>query len=941
MREPPILFRYLLRLGFALLLLVVLAGSAAFLMRAQLLQDLARPLLVRELSRRSQSVVAIDRLLLVDNRLQLEKVRIERTGTARLDLDRLELVLSWGILSDRHLPRLLLFGPKLRLFGTAAAAGTGAGAWPDSPPFTIGEVAIRNGEILLPGAGGVRWRIEGQGVLDRQWRLKVHLQPGDLADQALTVEARGTWDGEIRGELSGLQWGARELLGEPLRLALGSSGMTALGGGFHLARIDDSTLRPLLALAAVQLPTEPHWQLNELALEPSWDGSRLRLGVRIGSGLVRSEERELRLGPVELVVNGAPEDWELTGKGQLGAESHLEGKLRLRTATLEGRVSLALADLSRLSLEQPGLGLPSLAGSATLELRLSGSIRHPKFALKTSTRKLTAGPVADLLFLDLQAEARVAEGQDGWQLTDGALTGALSGPVSGTLAGRFAGQFGSQESSLALSELELAQLSWTAADGLSAYVGERLRLQGEFTAPASAPARFALQGEVAGGELLHGSYYASLAGISLGFDLRGQATADGYSLDRARLALPQLGELSLTGNWGARESRLLATLDLPDLRQALQAHGDQLLGEPFPQLKSLALAGGLRIGGQGLFNDQGWRLFFELAPRELALKRGEELQVAGLSGVLPVQLGTLAEQQEIPGKLAWTKLVLGPLWAAAGEVALLSGPGRLQLPGEFPLGLAGGTLVLAGLKLDLPPQPFAIATRLKVSGVQLQSLTDQLGWPELNGSLSGDLGRLHYGKGELGIAGAAGIEVFDGHIGVRNMRLRELFSPYPVFQADLDFTGIDLYRLTNTFAFGEMNGVIDGHIHQLRLFGLTPTHFEAVLKTRASGRRNISVKALNNLTILSQGGLSAALSRGIHQFIDFYRYRRIGIACSLENDLFRLRGTALEGSDRYLVHGGLLPPRIDVITSVPTVSFREMVKRLKRLDRAGSGGPAH
>ena len=225
---------------------------------------------------------------------------------------------------------------------------------------------------------------------------------------------------------------------------------------------------------------------------------------------------------------------------------------------------------------------------------------------------------------------------------------------------------------------------------------------------------------------------------------------------------------------------------------------------------------------------------------------------------------------------------------------------------------------------------------MKLDGVELKALTNEFGWPEMHGELNGDLGRLQYGNGELGIDGDAAVEVFAGRIGVQNMRVHELFSRYPVFQADIDFSAIDLYRLTNTFAFGEMNGVIDGHIHQLSLFGGTPTHFVASLKTRNSGKRNISVKALNNLTLLSQGGLSSALSQGIYRFIDFYRYRSIGIDCTLENDLFRLRGTALEGSDRYLIYGALLPPRIDVLTSVPSVSFREMVKRLKRINRTGS-----
>ena len=75
------------------------------------------------------------------------------------------------------------------------------------------------------------------------------------------------------------------------------------------------------------------------------------------------------------------------------------------------------------------------------------------------------------------------------------------------------------------------------------------------------------------------------------------------------------------------------------------------------------------------------------------------------------------------------------------------------------------------------------------------------------------------------------------------------------------------------------------------------------------------------------------LSQGIYRFIDFYRYRKIGMTCSLHNDAFYLRGTAKKGSDQYLVDGGLLPPRIDVIISSPAISFKEMMRRLKRIER--------
>ncbi len=230
-----------------------------------------------------------------------------------------------------------------------------------------------------------------------------------------------------------------------------------------------------------------------------------------------------------------------------------------------------------------------------------------------------------------------------------------------------------------------------------------------------------------------------------------------------------------------------------------------------------------------------------------------------------------------------------------------------------------------------------ITARLRLQGVHLGELTRALGMTEMSGRLSADLGRIRYAGGTVTSDGNLGINAFGGAILVRNLRLESLFSSYATYLADLDFTGVDLHQLTRTFAFGEINGVADGYIHGLRLFGKVPSAFEAVLETRERGRRNISVKALNNLTVISQGGLSGVLSKGLYRFIDFYRYRKIGIRCALKNDVFTLEGTARPGSDRYLVYGGWLPPKIDIIAPAHAISFKEMLKRLQRIERTEGG----
>lgn len=1058
------------------LLLVLLGAAAAYQFRQQLLQELLRPLLAGELSRRLQVELTIGRLGFSDGRLQVEQLRIVSPGLGRVELDGLECQLDWSALRERRLTRLLLIRPRIVLPPADPAAGPVAIAWPQLPPWAVTDLEIRQGTLLFPGRAVPAWQFAGRGQLGKQWEFELRLQATGGNPQQLELRAHGSWDGAIRAELDRLAWQDHNLLTEPLRLTLQDgipvelagelqlAGLThaeladlaatlgqslpqlppwriealrlrarlaeqvfhlesaldtlwigdqlarpllrqvaltahgAAGGPIsfdtdalfgpagdplvlagqwlradhpvmilnhiswrhqsllveplqlslagpptkvapvlELAQLDGIALQSLLDLADLRLPATPQWRLRELRLKPSWDGRRLQLQVTAKSGILQAAGRQLSLERIQLAVNGRQEQWQLDGSAGFGASSTLQAGVQLREGRLQGRVTLELPDLAAFIQAQPKLGLPPLQGGLTLAGDLAGLAEQPSLTLSATVNSLSLDRPDSVPRLDLVATATALRRQANWRLNDGRWSASLSGQWTGKLNGGLSGRLDAGGWLLQLTDLHGEELTWTAQDGLSAYAGGRLTLDGSVSQATDAPLGFDVHGELSGGELLHGGYYASLAELSSRFALQGRIIADSLRLEQALLDIPRFGVLDMHGTLEGSGSRLEANLDLPDLRQTLADHGRTLFGEAFPQLDKLSLAGALRIRATATHGPDHWGLRLWLEPHQVALGWGEQLRIADLQGSLPLLFGTHKDPASLPGRLAWTRMSFGPLGSGPAELATLARPNELRLLDELRLEIAGGELRLTDTALVLPPDRFEITGLLSVSGVELQALTRALDWPEMRGDLSAELGRLYLRQGELGTSGTAEIDVFDGHISLTGLRLRELFSRYPEFHADIDFRGIDLYQLTNTFEFGEMNGVIDGHIHQLRLFGATPTRFEATLKTRPGGTRNISVKALNNLTILSQGGLSAALSRGIYQFIDFYRYRSLGIECSLENDLFRMRGTALEGSDRYLVYGGFLPPRIDIISSSPAVSFKEMVRRLKRIERPASG----
>jgi hypothetical protein len=96
----------------------------------------------------------------------------------------------------------------------------------------------------------------------------------------------------------------------------------------------------------------------------------------------------------------------------------------------------------------------------------------------------------------------------------------------------------------------------------------------------------------------------------------------------------------------------------------------------------------------------------------------------------------------------------------------------------------------------------------------------------------------------------------------------------------------------------------------------------------------VSVAALQQLTILGGAGPNA-LTRGMLNFFDEYRYAKMGLRCSLRNDRFILHGIAEHDGKDFLVVGAMLPPTVNVISHNEVIAFREMVKRLRRIFASG------
>ncbi len=520
------------------------------------------------------------------------------------------------------------------------------------------------------------------------------------------------------------------------------------------------------------------------------------------------------------------------------------------------------------------------------------------------------------------------------------LTGQLSGAqVSGRLRGQLnLDRQPGGELAVTLDPLTLEVIEYQAEDGMAGVVGGTLRLQGQVDLNGDKVA-FNLTGQAGAAEALLQSWYGNLAALPLHLSVRGSWLGGRRRLELAAAALDLAGliKVSGSGSTASGELDLKAKVDVPRLQGSFEETVKALAGELLPGLEKLSLGGRLQLEGAIRARGDLWSLDLTLEPEDLHVAWDKIAQIDGLHGRVPVHLqkgGPAADELVEAAFLKWSGLQGGLLKSGAGRLDLQAAPNRWRLLQPLELSAAGGVVRLTALQLDLPNLVPQLRASLDVTNVELMQISRFLDWPEMGGLLSASLAEIYIAGDEVRTIGDASMRAFGGDFTIGNMRVEAPFSRFPTYHADVDFSGIDLHQLTNTFAFGEMNGIADGYIHELRLFDGTPSAFKARLETRLEGTRNISVKAIRNLNTLSQGGLSAALSQGIYQFIDFYHYRKIGILCWLQNDHFHLEGSGRADSNQYLVYGGLLPPRIDVVVSSPTISFKEMVRRLKRIERA-------
>ena len=211
----------------------------------------------------------------------------------------------------------------------------------------------------------------------------------------------------------------------------------------------------------------------------------------------------------------------------------------------------------------------------------------------------------------------------------------------------------------------------------------------------------------------------------------------------------------------------------------------------------------------------------------------------------------------------------------------------------------------------------------------------------MRGTISGKLDPTSFEKGNLKSAGEIRAKVFGGDVIFSDLGASGLFTGTPVFRLNARWKNVILSELTAGTSFGKIEGVLNGYAKDLEISHGQPQKFDLLLETveRDGLPQRISVKAVDNIARIGGGQSPFIGIAGL--FSSFFRefpYKKIGVHATLENDIFKMNGTIKEGGQEYFVKRGLFSG-VDVVNQSPDnrVSFKDMVKRIKRVTASESG----
>ena len=460
-------------------------------------------------------------------------------------------------------------------------------------------------------------------------------------------------------------------------------------------------------------------------------------------------------------------------------------------------------------------------------LRISGAVRGDRLKLQGVNFSLT----------DVALHAPVIWNNSSLQLKNISLTGksfifsindrlhagAEQVQINGSLA------YKAEEPLIANGRVQIVGGRFASADGSK--VGEKLILSGSGDLIANSPSHSTrLTGKLSlqRGEMLWDKFFADFAGQRpvLDFDGNYLRNVDSLQLHRTRLTLASTGSINITG--AIKQLARAPLVDIEVHSENFNAGGffdffvQQTFKRQYPILDKLRVGGqiGFQLHARGNLDQLTTEGRLSLQGGQLRGKSGD-WEIGSVALTLPFQLSyperLNAARRALPGILSIRAVQFGSRSLEPITSALSLSDNTLSFHQPLRLAIFGGTIEISNLAWpDVINEPKAMAFALEIQRLQLQELTDALGWHQFSGNISGTIPQIRSAGNTLRSEGQIHSDLFGGRLQIGKMEIENPFSAIPSIKLAARFQDIRLEQVSETFAFGKISGILDGVVERSR-----------------------------------------------------------------------------------------------------------------------------
>lgn len=220
---------------------------------------------------------------------------------------------------------------------------------------------------------------------------------------------------------------------------------------------------------------------------------------------------------------------------------------------------------------------------------------------------------------------------------------------------------------------------------------------------------------------------------------------------------------------------------------------------------------------------------------------------------------------------------------------------------------------------------------MNLTPISMAEFSKALGWPTMQGKISGQVPQVTYAGKQLVMDGAMTFNVFDGTVGMDSLKIDDPLGVVPRLSANLLMRDIDLSAVTRTFSFGDISGKLEGDVKNMVLENWKPVHLDASIQTSEGQHlKKISQRAVENITALGGEGTAAALQRTFLRFFKEFNYEKIGLSCKLRHDVCEMGGVESTATGYVIVKGKGIPA-VNVNGYTQRISLTDLLARMKRI----------